>query len=157
MLVEDVVIKTTQPLRVAEATATAPGYGSENLGPVFGELYPRVIAHLERSGARPGLCLAWYDQSDDGVITVHAGFGIDDQKVTDSDLVRVCDLPAVEVASLVFRGSMDNVGPTYEALTRWIDTSGYRITAQSRELYHKWIDDDQSQNITEIQFPIARS
>jgi len=38
MLTQDVVVKRSQALRVAEAVATAPGFGSENLAPVFGEL-----------------------------------------------------------------------------------------------------------------------
>jgi len=157
MLAQDIVVKTTQPLRVAEATGTAPGFGSENLAPIFGELYPRVIAHLERTGVRPGLCVAWYEEADDGTVTVHAGLVIDDQKVQSRDGVGVRDLLVVEVASAVYRGSMDNVGPTYEALTRWIDDNGYRLVGRSRELYHAWRDGDQSQNVTEIQLPVARA
>jgi DNA-binding transcriptional MerR regulator len=42
MDVQDIVIKHTQPLRVAEAVGTAPGFGHENLGPVFGHLLPEV-------------------------------------------------------------------------------------------------------------------
>jgi DNA-binding transcriptional MerR regulator len=117
MLTQDIVVKSTQPLRVAEATGTAQGFGSENLGPVFGDLYPRVIAHLERAGARPGLCVAWYEESDDGTVTVHAGFEINDQKVSSHDEVRVRQLPVVEVVSVVYRGSMDNVGPTDSSRT----------------------------------------
>lgn len=156
MLAQDIVVKSTQPLRVAAATGSAPGFGSENLGPVFGELYPRVLTHLERAGARPGLCVAWYDEADDGTVTVHAGFGITDQKVRSEDGVHVSDLPVVEVAAVVYHGSMDNVGPTYEALTRWIDDSGYRLVGRSRELYHTWCADDQARNVTEIQLPVAR-
>jgi DNA-binding transcriptional MerR regulator len=154
---QDIVVKTTQPLRVAEATGSAPGFGSENLAPVFADLYPRVIAQLERTGARPGLCVAWYEESDDGSVTVHAGFDISDQRVHGDDGIRVRDLPPVEVASVVYRGSMENVGATYEALTRWIDDSGYRLAGWSRELYHAWCESDQSQNVTEIQLPVAHA
>lgn len=54
-------------------------------------------------------------------------------------------------------GSMDEVGPTYEALMRWIDHSGYRLVGASRELYRAWCPDDHSQSVTEIQLPIDRS
>jgi hypothetical protein len=38
-------------VRFAEATATAPGYGHENLGPVFARLLPEVLSHLRDTGA----------------------------------------------------------------------------------------------------------
>lgn len=157
MLARDVVVKRTQALRVAEVIGTASGFGSENLAPVFGELYPRVLAHLQRVGARPGLCIAWYEAAEDGTVIVHAGFGVETQRVADGDGVQVRDLPVVEVASTVYRGSMDEVGSTYEALMRWIDDSGYRLVGASRELYHAWCPTDHSQSVTEIQLPIAQS
>jgi DNA-binding transcriptional MerR regulator len=153
----DVVLKTTQPLRIAEAVDTAPGFGSENLGPVFMRLVPLVLARLEQVGARPGIMVAWYEEpSEDGTVVVHAGFEIDAQAVDADDRVQVLDLPVVEAASVVHRGSMDDVEPVYEALVRWIEDSGYRLAGRSRELYHEWHDNDHSRNVTELQMPIAK-
>ena len=45
MPANDVVVKQTQPLRIAEATATAAGFGPL-LGEVFARLYPKVIGHI---------------------------------------------------------------------------------------------------------------
>ncbi len=61
----NVVVKTTEAMRIAQASATAPGFGSENLGPVFGRLLPDVLAHLDRAGARPGVCVGWYEEPND--------------------------------------------------------------------------------------------
>jgi DNA-binding transcriptional MerR regulator len=156
MSASDVVLKTTQPLRIAEASAVAPGFGPENLGPVLNRLYGKVIDQIVRSGARPGLCVAWYEESeDDGTVTAHAGFEIKDQTVTDNGEVHVVDLPVIQVASVVHRGSIENVTPAYETLLRWIEDSGYRLAGRSRELYHEWHDDDPSQNVTELQMPVA--
>jgi effector-binding domain-containing protein len=153
----DIVLKSTQPLRIDEAADTAPGFGSENLGPVFARLLPEVLAHLERAGARPGMSVAWYeDASEDGTVTLHAGFDIDAQAVNGDDRIRVVDLPVVEVASVVYRGPMDDVEPVYETLVRWIEDSGYRLAGRSRELYHEWHDNDPLRNVTELQMPIAR-
>ena len=44
----------------------------------------------------------------------------------------------------------------WEALVRWIDDGGYRLTGDCRELYHEWDDDDPSRNVMELQQPIAR-
>ncbi len=156
MDVQDIVIKHTQPLRVAETGGTAPGFGHENLGSVFCRLLPEVLGHLERAGARPGISVAHYDEpADDGTVVVHAGFDIGDQDVPDSERVRVVELPILEAASVVHRGSMADVVPVYETLVRWIEDSGYHLAGRSRELYHEWDDEHPTSNVTELQLPIA--
>jgi effector-binding domain-containing protein len=156
MTIQDIVVRHTDPLRVAEASDTAPGFGPD-LGPVFARLYPEVAAHLGQQRARPGLCIAWYEEpSDEGTVVVHAGFDIGDQDVQESDRVRVVDLPVVEVASVIHRGPMDEVVPVYEGLVRWIDESGYQLAGRSRELYHESHHDNPSLNVTELQMPVAR-
>jgi DNA-binding transcriptional MerR regulator len=154
----DIVLKSTQPLRIAEGSDTAPGFGPENLVPVFMRVLPDVSAHLERTNARPGIMVAWYEElSEDGTVVPHAGFDIGDQMVDGTGRVRIVDLPVVEVASVVHRGSMDNVVPVYAALVRWIEDSGFRLDGRSRELYHEWHPDDPSLSVTELQMPVARA
>jgi effector-binding domain-containing protein len=155
--IQDIVLKTTDPVTIAEAVAVAPGFGHENLGPVFERLVPDVLGRIEEAGVRPGPMIAWYEQpTDEGDVVVHAGFDIGDQKVDGDDRVQVVDLPVVEVASVVHQGSMEAVEPTYLALVTWIEDSGYRLAGRSRELYLEWNENDWSRNVTEIQMPIAR-
>jgi DNA-binding transcriptional MerR regulator/effector-binding domain-containing protein len=157
MDVQDVVIKRTQPLRIAERVGIAPGFGHENLGPIFGQLLPEVLSYLGRCGVRPGISVAYYDEpGDDGSLLVHAGFDLGDQQLEGDGRVAVVDLPVLEVASVVHRGAMDGVGGVYEALVRWIEDSGYQLAGRSRELYHEWHDDDPTRNVTELQMPISR-
>ena len=87
---------------------------------------------------------------------MHAGFAIGDQTVAESNEVRVVDLPAIEVASTIHRGSMESVTETYEALVSWIERNGFQIVGRSRELYHEWNNSDPSQCVTELQMPISR-
>jgi DNA-binding transcriptional MerR regulator len=153
----DIVFKTTDPVRMAEASAAAPGFGHESLGPVFGRLLPEVLARVEESGARPGMSIAWYEEpDDDGAVVLHAGFEIGDQAVQTDDRVRVVDLSVIEVAAVVYRGPMSDVEPVYEALVQWIEDGGYHLAGRSRELYHEWDDHDPAGNVTELQMPIAR-
>jgi DNA-binding transcriptional MerR regulator/predicted transcriptional regulator YdeE len=153
----DIVLKRTDPLRVAEAVGVAPGFGSEHLGPVFQQLVPEVLARLDASAARPGNLVAWYEQpSDEGEVVLHAGFDIGDQAVEGDERVRVVDLPIVEVASVVHQGSMEQVEGTYVALVSWIEDSDYRLAGRSRELYLEWNEGDESRNVTELQMPITR-
>jgi DNA-binding transcriptional MerR regulator len=156
MPVPDVVVKTTQPLRLAEANTLAAGFGAP-LMPAFMEVVPKVVAHLERAGAQPGLRVAWYEmpEVDDGVV-LHFGFGIGDQRVPETDGIVVHELPEIEVASVVHHGGMDDVEPVYEALVRWIDESGYTVSGYSRELYLEFHEQDMSRNVTELQMPITK-
>ncbi|SRR6266851_1600353 len=155
MPANDVVVKQTEPLRLAEGVATAAGFG-RLLGDVFAVLFPTVIGHINAAGARPGLCVVWYEEpNDDGSVVVHAGFGIGAQSVPDSNDVSVVELPVIQVASVVHRGPMDGVEPVYQSLVRWIDDSGYRLTGRSRELYHEWHGNDPARNVTELQMAIA--
>jgi effector-binding domain-containing protein len=153
----DVAIKTTEPIRIAEASTTAPGFGHDNLNPAFERLVPKVLEHLERAGSPPGIMVAWYEEpADDGSVVVHAGFDIADHDVQDGDGVCVVDLRAVKVASVVHHGPMDNIGAVYEALIRWIEDSGKQLAGRSRELYHHWDDADPNASVTELQLPLAR-
>jgi len=157
MTLQDVVIKNTEALRIAEVVGTAPGFGQDNLGPLFGTLVPEVLTHLSGQGARPGVLVAYYEEpNDDGSVVLHTGHAIDDQEVADSDRVHVVELPVVEVASVIHRGSMQDVVPVYESLVQWIEDSGYRLSGRSREIYHECMAQDVGDNVTELQFPITR-
>ncbi|MDP9332852.1 MAG: MerR family transcriptional regulator [Actinomycetota bacterium] len=156
MPVPDVVVKMTQPLTVAEATAVAPGFGPV-LNKTFQALVPRVLEHLQRVDARAGMMVGWYEEPrDDGSLVAHVGFEIYDRAVASGDGVSVITLPVVEVASVVHHGSMKDIVPVYEALVEWIEDSGYRLGGRSRELYLEFHEDDHSRNVAELQMPIAR-
>jgi DNA-binding transcriptional MerR regulator len=156
--VQDIVIKQTQPIRMAKATTE--GLAHADIGPAFGRLLPEVLAHLDSVGARPGISVAYYEDeggaAEEGSIVLHAGFEIGDQDVPDSDSTQVVNLPVVEVASVVHHGSMDGIAASWEAVVRWIEDSGYRLTGDCRELYHEWHEEETSRHVTELQQPIAR-
>jgi DNA-binding transcriptional MerR regulator len=155
MQVHDVVIKQADPIRLAEATGTAPGYGSDNLAPLFGRLLPEVLEHLTRVDAKPGISVGHYEfPQDDGSVVLHAGFDIGDQDVPSSETVQVVDLPVVQVASVIHRGAMEEIEPAFEALIRWIEDGGYQVAGPSRELYHEFHLEDPTRHVTELQVPV---
>jgi effector-binding domain-containing protein len=151
---QDVVIKQTQPLRVVESRGTAGGLDPEHIGPVFMELAPKLIGHIQQAGAQPGILVGYYDEpEEDGSVGVHVAYEIGEQAFPESEGVEVVELPIVEVASVVHHGTMENITPVYEALIRWIEDSGYQLAGYSRELYHEMTADGPS--VTELQMPIA--
>jgi DNA-binding transcriptional MerR regulator len=157
MPAQTVVVKQTQPVHLAEMTGESPGFGNENIGPVFERLVPSLLAFLEAVAVTPRMMIAYYDWPDeDDAVNVHVGFDIGDAHVPSRDDVRVSDLPVIEVASVVHRGDMESIGASYEGLVRWIEDSGYRLAGRSRELYLEWHDDDPDASLTELQMPISR-
>lgn len=106
MSVQDIVIKQTQPIRVA--VASADGLSDADIGAAFARLLPQVIAHLDAEGTKPGISVGVYQDDGgsvaEGQLVPHAGFDIGDQPVADSDTVPVVDLPVIEVAAAVYRG-----------------------------------------------------
>jgi effector-binding domain-containing protein len=152
---QDVVVKYTQPLRIAESRGTAAALNPEHIGPVFEQLAPRLAEHIQHSGGLPGMLVGYYDDPrEDGSVAVHVGFEIGSQDVPSGGEIHVLDLPIIEVASLLHRGSMEGIVPVYEALVRWIEDSGFRLAGHSRELYHEM--GQGGQQVTELQIPIAR-
>jgi DNA-binding transcriptional MerR regulator len=158
MELQDVVIKQTEPIRVAQASAD--GLTHADIAAAFGRLLPQVIAHLEAAGAKPGMSVAVYEDDGgtvpEGELVLHAGFAVGDQEVPASQAVRVVSLPTIEVAAAIYRGDGDGIMAAWEALVRWIDDSGYRLVGECRELYHEWNDEDPSANVMELQQPITR-
>ena len=158
MDLQDIVIKQTQPVRVAQATAR--GLTHEDIGAAFARLLPQVLAHLDAAGAKPGISVAVYEDDGgtvpEGEIALRAGFDIGDQEVHDSETVRVVELPVIQVASAVHRGGVDGIMAAWERLVRWADDSGYRLAGDCRELYHEWNDENPAVNVTELQQPIER-
>jgi DNA-binding transcriptional MerR regulator len=155
---QDVVIKQTQPLRVAWATAR--GLTHADIGAAFGRLLPHVAAYLGAAGAKPGIAVAMYEDNGgtvpEGELVLNAGFDIGDQELVGDGDVKVVDLPVIEVAAATYRGGDEGIMAAWEALVRWIDDSGYRLIGDCRELYHQWEDGDPSANVLELQQPIAR-
>lgn len=152
---QDVVLKQTQPLRIAEMRGKAEALDPQHIGPVFASLEPKLAEHLQRAGAQPGTLVGYYDDPDeDGSVGVHVAFEIDGQDVPPGDEVKVLELAVIEVASVVHRGSMEGIGPVYEALIRWIEDSGLSLAGYSRELYHEMGTEGPS--VTELQIPVAR-
>ncbi|GAB3116280.1 MerR family transcriptional regulator [Streptomyces calidiresistens] len=136
MPTDEVVIKSVPAVRVAELTAEAAGFDPRDVGPVVSSLFEELCRLLAEAGITPtGPGIARYEDvpDGDGRVTVHAALPVS-ATVRDGAL-RVVDLPAVErAATIVHRGSMDEVVPTAQALGRWIEAHGYRAAGHPREV-----------------------
>jgi effector-binding domain-containing protein len=158
MPADEVQVKRIPAVRVAELTATAASFEPGSITPVIQPLYDELFGRLHRAGLTPaGPAIAWYEDAPDGeAIVVHATVPVDADPGGGHD-VAVVDLPEIErAATIVHRGSMDNVMPTIQTLAAWIDANGYRSTGYNRELYIE-VGEDRDTWVTELQEPIATS
>lgn len=152
-----VLVRRIAPVRVAEQIGTAAAYEPQFITPVIQPLYRSLARQLCQQGiAVTGPGLAYYEDAGDdtGAITVHAALPIAERPVGPPDflVVDLSEIPAA--ATLIHRGSMDNVLPSIQALARWIDAGGYQSLGYAREvtLAH---GDSRDDWVTELQEPIA--
>jgi len=156
MPADDVQIKRIPGARVAELTGTAASFEPESIGPVIQPLYDELRVRLHRAGLAPaGPDIAYYEDSPDGDgVLVHATVQVNADPGEERDFAIV-DLPEIEqAATIVHRGSMDNVMPTIQTLARWIDANGYRSAGYNRELYIE-CGEDRDLWVTELQEPVV--
>lgn len=154
MPTDDIQIKRIPGFRVAELTAVVPGFEPKSISPVIGPLFAELCTVLDRAGLAPdGPAIAYYEDSEEGVL-VHAAMPVAGDAGGDHGL-SIVDLPEIDrAATIVHRGSMDNVMSTVQTLARWIDANGYRSAGYNRELYIE-CGDSRDTWVTELQEPLA--
>ncbi|MEV5543786.1 MerR family transcriptional regulator [Saccharopolyspora shandongensis] len=136
MPTDEVTVKSIPALRLAVRSGTARNMDPQSIGPVICGLYDELGAALGRAGVTPvGPATAYYEGgADDDTVVVHAGLpvNVEPDPAYGFELV---DLPAVEkAATIVHRGPMDDCLPAYQALARWIESSGHRTLGTNREV-----------------------
>jgi AraC family transcriptional regulator len=151
----DVQVKTSNPVVVAYLSMRGP---YDQIPEAMGRLYSLVAQRgLQPDGMPAGVYLddpqvvgpqdaRWELQAPlagDPAETSEPGFGIK----------RVA--PHL-VASAMYRGSYDKIGPAYMELAQWIGANGYDVVGPSYELYLSDPETTAPEDyLTEIRFPIA--
>lgn len=156
MPANDIQVKRIAAIRVAELSATAAALEPASITPVIQPLYRELGERLGRAGLTPaGPAIAYYEDAPNGDgVVVHATLPVDADPRGGHGL-QIIDLPVVtQAATIVHRGSMDNVMATIQTLARWIDDNGYRSSGYPRELTLE-CPDDPDKWVTELQEPIT--
>lgn len=151
-----VEVKSVEARLVAQLTAIAQSWAPTDIGPVIQPLYPELIARMTAAGVDiTGPSTAWYDDTTEGRVAVHATLTIAGQPKTGTTPLgfEVVELPGLsKVASTIHRGTMDDGDTTYQALLDWIERNGYRPLGYSREIDIEC--GPERQWTTELQIPI---
>jgi DNA-binding transcriptional MerR regulator/effector-binding domain-containing protein len=158
----DVILKPVMPLLIASVRTILPGHHA--VGGLFGEVYeairPYVNEALFPNPENGGQSLVlWYDTEFKERDVDGAAAFILRTRIPESGRVKVYELPAATMASVVNQGSYDTIGEAHEAVIAWIEANGYRIAGPDRELnlYHTppFVRDNPTY-VTEIQYPVEK-
>jgi effector-binding domain-containing protein len=152
----DVVIKQIEPQLVAGVRDILSSY--PEIGRLLGEVYS-YLARQNMNGADLIAAGIWHDDeyksSDiDGEGVIYLKLSI-----PEGGRVKVYELPAATVASVVHKGAYNTLNQAYEAIGRWIEANGYKIVGPNREVYlycAQPVRQDDDSYVTEIQFPVVK-
>jgi DNA-binding transcriptional MerR regulator len=163
MNTQDVLVKNIAEVRVAELSGTASTVTPTHIAPVLQSLYPELLQRLSAAGVQPsGPAIAYYDDAPEGsdeAVTVHAAIQVDAEPGGGPDFT-VVDLPPIDTAAtLIHRGSMNNVLSTLQTLAHWIEENGYRPVGEglAREVYLDYSPDDADNGVTELQVIVTKA
>lgn len=149
-----VILKDTPAMLIASRRVIVPT--NNEVPRVLGEAFDAAYAFVQKGGAKEsGPCLALWHQAADVYENedVEAGVTIDRQ-ITGTEAVRVYELPLTTVACVIHQGDFSGMQQAHVALLGWIEANGYRPTGGYREIY---LESDDANRVTEIQYPIARN
>ena len=150
-------IKTTDPMTVAYKRMRGM-YSQTPQG--LGELYMWVA----RQGLHPGgMPQAIYLTSPDMTPEPESQWELwaplaDPVPLRDEDEfgIGIKLVPATKVASLMYKGPYEEIGPAYQELGEWVEARGHHLVGPPRELYYsdpaKVAPEDY---LTEVQMPIG--
>ncbi|AOS64682.1 MerR family transcriptional regulator [Actinoalloteichus hymeniacidonis] len=155
MSIDEVVVKRVPAVRVAELTAVAASYQSQDITPVAQPLFAELYRRFTAEGLTPtGPGIAYYEPTEGGVL-MHAGCPVAAElRPGSEDALAIVDLPAIEAATVLHRGSMDQSDDAVQKIARWIESEGRTSAGYSREVYLEAMG-DQVDWVTEFQEPLA--
>lgn len=156
-MTSEVVLKEVPPQWIASLRENIPAY--RTIGTLFRKLYGVLSPlGLEDLG---GLGVALFHDNEFKEQDIDAEVGVYlKSPVPAHEPLQVYQLPQATVASIVHHGAFNRIGEAYEALLRWIETSGYRPAAPAREIFlhlSQPVSRDDESNVTEIQVPVEKN
>jgi len=154
----DVIIKQVEAIKVASVRGIVP------TPPEQSGLWNELEGYLAMRRVRPsGPCLSLYHDEEhkeqEWDIEVCEPVSED---IPASKRAQVYSLPAVEhMACTVHSGPFVTIGEAYDAILKWVDGNGYRVTGPGREVYlqspRRPGDQNDPATVTEIQFPVEKA
>lgn len=135
---------------------------SEFSGAEIGKMFQELVSFVMSSEAKPaGPTMMIYNDEDykEQDADIEVAFQID--RIVPADgRIKIYELPRIDqAATIVFKGSYEEMGEAYNAVMFWVASNDYRINGLCRELYLVSPGDtnDPSQYVSEIQIPVTKT
>lgn len=148
--------KTIPQLYVASARKVIANYMAE------GELWAILMSEIERQKCKtvvPRYPMAVYHDKEfvEKDADVEVRFAVTG-KYNDTADVKFKTVPAVDVASCIFKGSYEQISRVNEAIAKWANENGYEFNGAVFWVYHKSPYETQSPDnyVTEVCFPVKK-
>ncbi len=150
----EAMIKMTSPAWAVTLTRRVPAYNE--VGSLYPEVYEQVGAKAE--GSIP--IAIWHDSGpqEQGVLA-EAGVLMKEPMPVQGAL-QCYELPVVEVAAFVHRGSYAGIKGAFGRLMAWMEERGWSLAGPPRELYLYFrfpVRQDDESYVTEIQIPVRKA
>ena len=116
-------------------------------------LLEKVATYLTSNGYAPGACYVVYDEFTDDAMRMRAGFAVS-QDISESDDVKVMQMPANTTAHTTHYGSYDGIPAAHQAVREWCAANGHEELDMSWEIYGEWYEDE-SKLVTDIHVAVA--
>jgi DNA-binding transcriptional MerR regulator len=150
----EVVIKHIAPQWIASLREKIPAH--RLIGGLIARLYG-MLGPLASEG--PGVALFHDTEFKEQDIDTEVGVYLK-RATTSHEQLKVYQLPAATVASVIHHGAFDHIGEAYAALLRWVEMNNYRQAGPTRELFlhvSAPVTRQDPSNVTEIQVPVEKN
>lgn len=149
----EVIIKTN-PEMLAIGHRTATTYSG-----IFNDIpsgFASVVGALTEANIDPiGAPFTLYYQAPDGDTDGDIAMCVPVAEVAELEGTTIVSLPAGAAASIVHRGSYEDMGETYATVATWIQERGHQLIGPAREVYlNSPAEVAEADLLTELLFPI---
>lgn len=155
---QEVILKTVDSVHVLSHRFVAEN--AEVVGATMGQIFPTLYGQGIMPSSSPGML--YHDtefRSENIDVEIIYPVNKETQNaVAISEGIQMTprDLPEAHVASVIHKGSYDDLQASYVVLGQWVESNQYQIIGPARELYLSPPDSPEGA-ITEIQFPIKKA
>ena len=146
------VIETAAQPVLSVRTVTSVG----NLPQELGKAYNSIIAYLGEQGEQPSdAAFAAYYNMDMEKLEVEMGFPVA-KELAGKGEINASQVPAGKKATCMYQGAYQEMGPTYEAMAKWMKDNGHRPTGVVYEFYYNSpMEVSESELLTKIVFVLG--
>ncbi len=126
----------------------------------MGEIYGKIFPYLMQQGvgfAGPPFAVYYEMPQGDSPMDMEVGVPITEAAPSLEDMTTHT-LPGGTVATTVYQGPYDEIGPAYDEVMGWVANHGYEMSGAPREAYLNSPDEVKSpaEYLTEVVFPVKK-